>query len=286
VAWVAAESRHGWELALEWIESKKEHLAITGWATLSSLVAIKDDDELDMAEVKRLLQRVQRTLPKAPDRVRYVMNGFVIAVGTYVQPLTDFALQTARKIGEVSVDVGETSCKVPYAPEYIEKIQPSEIEEVDDNTRGSDRLMSLDALRVSDMYWITGGDALVQSRAEFYGTPFLAKVGETHGAFGMERIDTFKPTQPLAAVTFAVSDSGRRMSGRDGRTGGSRRWRVHSNQQALGFAQHKIRIHERLVTDVLPADEALAVDQEDAVQRLPLEVVERPVFSENLELRV
>ena len=27
VAWIAAESKHGWELALEWIESKNEQLA-------------------------------------------------------------------------------------------------------------------------------------------------------------------------------------------------------------------------------------------------------------------
>jgi 3-methyladenine DNA glycosylase AlkD len=123
VSWVAAESRHGWDLALEWIESKKEHVAATGWATLSSLVGIKDDAELDLAELKRLLLRVQKTLPKEPNRVRHAMNGFVIALGTYVRPLSDLALQTAQKIGPVSVDVGDTSCKVPYAPEYIEKAQ-------------------------------------------------------------------------------------------------------------------------------------------------------------------
>jgi len=121
VAWVAAESLHGWDLAREWIDSRKETVAVTGWATLSSLVGIKDDAELDLAELKRLLLRVQKTLPKEPDRVRYAMNGFVIAVGTYVKPLTDLALQTGRKIGSVSVDVGDTSCKVPYAPDYIEK---------------------------------------------------------------------------------------------------------------------------------------------------------------------
>jgi 3-methyladenine DNA glycosylase AlkD len=121
VSWVASESLHGWDLALEWIDSKKETVAATGWTTLSSLVAIKDDAELDLAELKRLLQRVQKTLPGEPNRVRHAMNGFVIALGTYVQPLTDLALQAARKIGKVSVDVGDTSCKVPYAPEYIEK---------------------------------------------------------------------------------------------------------------------------------------------------------------------
>ena len=123
VSWVAAESLHGWDLAREWIESKKETVAVTGWATLSSLVGIKDDAELDLSELKALLVRVQKTLPKEPNRVRQAMNGFVIALGTYVQPLTDLALQTAQKIGEVSVDVGDTSCKVPYAPEYIVKVQ-------------------------------------------------------------------------------------------------------------------------------------------------------------------
>lgn len=123
VSWVAAESLHGWDLAREWIESKKEHVAVTGWATLSSLVGIKDDTELDLAELKRLLLRVQKTLPKEPNRVRYAMNCFVICLGTYVQPLSDLALQTAQKIGEVSVDVGDTSCKVPYAPDYIEKVR-------------------------------------------------------------------------------------------------------------------------------------------------------------------
>src|SRR3981189_1332678 len=37
VAWVAAESQHGRELALEWIDSKKEKVAAAGWSTLSSL---------------------------------------------------------------------------------------------------------------------------------------------------------------------------------------------------------------------------------------------------------
>src|SRR5204863_8692848 len=55
VPWVAAESQHRRELALEWIESKQEKAASAGWATLSSLVAITDDANLDMAELKKLL---------------------------------------------------------------------------------------------------------------------------------------------------------------------------------------------------------------------------------------
>ncbi len=123
VPWVAAESQHGRELALAWIESKKEDLAATGWATLSGLVAIKDDADLDLAELKRLLERVQKTIHQQPNRVRHVMNGFIIAVGSYVKALTALALQTAAKIGPVSVDMGGTACKVPLAAEYIKKVQ-------------------------------------------------------------------------------------------------------------------------------------------------------------------
>jgi 3-methyladenine DNA glycosylase AlkD len=123
VPWVASESKHGRELALEWIESAKENVASAGWATLSSLVAIKDDSELDLAELKRLLERVQKTIHKQPNRVRYTMNGFVIAVGSYVQALSDLALQTAEKIGPVEVEMDGTACKVPAAPKYIEAVR-------------------------------------------------------------------------------------------------------------------------------------------------------------------
>ena len=123
VPWVAAESMHGRELALEWIESKKESVASSGWATLSSLVAIKDDTELDLAELKQLLQRVQKTIHQQPNRIRHVMNAFVVAVGGYVRALTDVALQTGTKIGPVTVDMGGTACKVPYSPDYIQKVQ-------------------------------------------------------------------------------------------------------------------------------------------------------------------
>jgi len=123
VAWVAAESMHGRELALEWIESPKDGVASAGWATLNSLVSIKDDADLDLAELKALLQRVQKTIHQQPNRVRSVMNGFVIAVGSYVRPLTAFALQTAAKVGPVTVDMGGTACKVPSAAEYIQKVE-------------------------------------------------------------------------------------------------------------------------------------------------------------------
>lgn len=123
VAWVAAGSPHGWEVALQWIDSGKENMAAAGWSTLTCLVSIKADSELDLAGLKRLLKTVQKTIHEQPNRVRYTMNGFVIAVGSYVPALTELALQTAEKIGEVTVDMGDTDCKVPPAADSIRKVQ-------------------------------------------------------------------------------------------------------------------------------------------------------------------
>lgn len=123
VPWVAAGSRFGRELALEWIDSDRELMASAGWATLSSLVAIKEDAELDLPELKQLLARVQQTIHQAPNEVRKHMNGFVIALGSYVQPLNKLAKQIGEKIGPVTVDVGNTACQTPFSPDYIRKIE-------------------------------------------------------------------------------------------------------------------------------------------------------------------
>ena len=123
VPWVASETNFGHELALEWIESKDENVAVAGWKTLSCMVAITDDKDLDIVELKQLLERVRTTIHEQPNLVRYVMNNFVISVGIYVQALTKPALQTAAKIGIVTVDMHGTACKVPSAPVYIRKAQ-------------------------------------------------------------------------------------------------------------------------------------------------------------------
>lgn len=123
VPWVAAGSPVGTALALEWIDSPKDFVAAAGWATLSSLVAIKDDKELDLPRLKALLKRVQQTIHESPDVVRYQMNGFVIAVGCYVKSLSNTAMETATKIGRVTVDMGNTACKMPFAPDYIRKVE-------------------------------------------------------------------------------------------------------------------------------------------------------------------
>ncbi len=121
VPWVATGSKHGFELAMEWIDAGEEHIAAAGWATLSNLVALKPDSELDILALKALLQRVVQNIHAVDNRVRNAMNVFVIAVGSYVTSLTEDAIIASKEIGTVIVDKTGTACKVPDAAEYILK---------------------------------------------------------------------------------------------------------------------------------------------------------------------
>jgi 3-methyladenine DNA glycosylase AlkD len=123
VAWVAAESDHGWELGMKWIESPEENIASAGWNTLSGVIAMKPDNELDITTIKKLLQRIVKEIHSAPNRVRYTMNGFVIGAGGYIKELTKEAIDIAKKIGDVYVDMEGTACKVPAASDYIKKME-------------------------------------------------------------------------------------------------------------------------------------------------------------------
>ena len=123
VAWVAAESEYGWELGMKWIDSPKENIASSGWNTLSGVIAMKPDNELNIALIKKLLQRIVKEIHSAPNRVRYTMNGFVIGVGAYIKELTKEAIEISKKIGDVYVDMKGTACKVPSATDYIKKTE-------------------------------------------------------------------------------------------------------------------------------------------------------------------
>ena len=121
VVWVAAEHPEGFDLAIEWVDSADEQTAAAGWSALGALAATIPDDRLPVKKFGSLLDRVAKTLSSSPNRVRYSMNGFVICCGTYMGPLADKAIATARKLGKVDVDVGDTACKVPDAEDYIIK---------------------------------------------------------------------------------------------------------------------------------------------------------------------
>lgn len=123
VAWVTAESKYAVELALKWMKSKHELIASAGWNSLSGFISITPDEKLDLKLLSTLLKKVEKEIHHASNRVKYAMNGFIIAVGSYVKALNKEALKTAEKIGSVTVDMSGTSCKVPAAIMYIDKVK-------------------------------------------------------------------------------------------------------------------------------------------------------------------
>jgi len=117
VPFVAGETAFGFELGLKWLKSDQERIASAGWNTLGYWAAM--NEKLDIKVFSELLDKVEKEISKAQNRVRYCMNGFVIAVGTYIPELNEKALLVAKSIGKVNVQMAGTACKVPLASDHI-----------------------------------------------------------------------------------------------------------------------------------------------------------------------
>ncbi|MGA0040545.1 MAG: DNA alkylation repair protein [Pirellulales bacterium] len=122
VAWIASESDAAEELATLWIAADRELLQTAGWVTFCGIVATKADDGLDLKGLRALLRGMKKRIARAPNRVRYAMNNFIISAGCYVPALSELARDVAAGIGVVEVDMGETACQVPDAVASIEKV--------------------------------------------------------------------------------------------------------------------------------------------------------------------
>ncbi|EPS6022916.1 DNA alkylation repair protein [Listeria monocytogenes] len=100
--------------AKKWIESDYDLTKSMGWQIYSEHIN-------DLPEAETLLQRTKDTLQTETNRTRYSMNGFIITCGIYKDDLHEKAMETAKSVGKVHVNLGNTACKVPDAISYIEK---------------------------------------------------------------------------------------------------------------------------------------------------------------------
>ncbi len=123
VANVVAESKYALPLVRYWIASEDPAMRTIGWSAYAAHISITEDQLLDQQEIMSYLQLIQRTIHQEENRVRYCMNQFVIAVGGYLKELTGKAKEVASSIGTITVDMGNTACKVPPAMQYIEKME-------------------------------------------------------------------------------------------------------------------------------------------------------------------
>ncbi len=92
-----------------WMRSKKEFVRRAGYALLSRF-ARRQDSFTDAAFLK-YLKKIETEIHDSPSRARQMMNITVLNIGLRNDKLHAAALETAKTIGPVHVDHGDTSCK-------------------------------------------------------------------------------------------------------------------------------------------------------------------------------
>ena len=107
------------ELSTTWCDADHEYVEQAGW-NLVALLAMKDRSIPDDWFDKRL-QRIERDIKSAKNRVRHAMNGALIGIGLRSASFAAAAKAAAGRIGKVEVDHGETGCVTPDAVPYIDK---------------------------------------------------------------------------------------------------------------------------------------------------------------------
>ncbi|EQB63858.1 MAG: hypothetical protein RBG1_1C00001G1437 [candidate division Zixibacteria bacterium RBG-1] len=104
----------------EWMKSSKEFVRQCGYSILGGL--LKNGAGISETDCQRYLKTIEKEIHSSPNRARHSMNGAVIGIGVFKPALIAEAFATAKKIGKVEVDHGETGCKTPDATDYIQKV--------------------------------------------------------------------------------------------------------------------------------------------------------------------
>ncbi|MCL4305418.1 DNA alkylation repair protein [bacterium] len=104
-----------------WIKSKDEWISQTGWTIVGGL-ALNLKSGLPDSYFEDRLKIIEKEIHSAKNYTRYAMNNAVICIGGRNEKLRRLAVATAKRIGKVHVDHGQTNCKTPEAVSYIEKM--------------------------------------------------------------------------------------------------------------------------------------------------------------------
>lgn len=121
VGQIAAEGPppRGREKAEKWLKSKDEPTRSAGWCAVAALAMI--DESLPDSWFAARLTEIEKTIKTAPNRITSLMNRAMIAIGGRNARLRTSATALAKRLGEIEVDHGDTSCKTPAAALSIDK---------------------------------------------------------------------------------------------------------------------------------------------------------------------
>ena len=116
---VAAEVPSARKQMEKWTKARNEMVACAGWHVLASLA--RQHDELPDALFEERLEQIESSIHDSKNWVKYAMNNALINIGVRNTQLEKKAIATAKRIGTVEVDHGETGCETPEAIGYIKK---------------------------------------------------------------------------------------------------------------------------------------------------------------------
>lgn len=119
VSHVVSKGPHALSKLPTWTRSTDEYVGRAGWVLLAHMA--NENPNLPDSFFEPYLDKIVEGIHKAPNRKRQAMNSALIAIGIRSEQLAQKAIITAKTIGTVEVDHGDTSCKTPDAIPYIEK---------------------------------------------------------------------------------------------------------------------------------------------------------------------
>lgn len=120
IATLAAESPHATAKLRQWLGSSDERLLAMGWTLLGRLSDL--DEAFPEDELLRRVAEIEKKIHAAPNLVRNDMNRALITIGGHSPALRKAVTATARRIGAVTVDHGDTSCKTADVLETVDKM--------------------------------------------------------------------------------------------------------------------------------------------------------------------
>lgn len=105
--------------AQQWKDSPNEWLARAGWHLIAKTAAAPQHDD---AELAAYLPLIEQDIHTRPNRTRQAMLNALIAIGGRSPSMMETASETARRIGPVEIDHGDTNCETPDPIAYMKKM--------------------------------------------------------------------------------------------------------------------------------------------------------------------
>lgn len=106
------------KLREKWMDAKNVWAARSGWSITSGLVA-RDPKQLD---VEKLLDRIEKEMPKAPKEVQWTMNSTLANIGIHFPKLRKRAIDIGERLGIYRDYPVSKGCTSPFAPIWINEM--------------------------------------------------------------------------------------------------------------------------------------------------------------------